>query len=260
MMAPRRLAACALLMLAASASSASSAAAAIDPADLAFRQHLDLQLPSVQGLRDQDGHAVGLEELLHGRPAVFVLGYYHCPMLCSTVMDGVLESLHGIGVPYEVLTLSIDPDETPADARLKYDAYQGLMDDGMATHLHMLTGTPAAIHAVAEAAGFPYRRDPRTGQYAHPAGFLVLTPTGRISRYILGVRYRPRDVRLALVDAGGGKVGTLADQLVLLCSHYDPQSGRYNVAAMALARAAGLGTLAALLLALYALRRRRSRP
>jgi protein SCO1/2 len=230
-----------------------------DAAALAFRQHPGAAMPLVQGLRDQNGHAVGLADYLGKGPVVFILGYYHCPMLCSTLMDAVLESARGVDVPYEVVAVSIDPSETPDDAARKYAYYSGLMTAGMQAHLHLLTAAPSTIEALTQAVGFPYTRDPDTGQYFHPAGFVVLTPHGRISRYFLGVGYAPRDIELALVEASDGKVGGLADRLVLLCSHFDPRTGRYNVAAMAMARAAGLGTLAALLAGLFLLHRRRAR-
>ncbi|CAM3664657.1 Thioredoxin domain-containing protein [Bordetella sputigena] len=231
-----------------------------DAAALAFRQHPGRAIPPVRGLRDQDGREVTLADYLGNRPVIFVLGYYHCAVLCSTLMDAVLERVRGVGVPFEVVSVSIDPAETPADAARKYAYYRGLMDAGAASEstpgLHLLTAAPQAIAALTDAVGFPYRRDADTGQFYHPAGFVILTPAGRIARYFLGLGFTARDVRLALVEAAGGKVGGLADQLVLLCSHYDPATGRYSVAAMALARAAGLGALAALLAAFVCMRRR----
>ncbi|OZI60846.1 SCO family protein [Bordetella genomosp. 11] len=245
-----------------------AAAAPPDPASLEFRQHPGRAIPPVAGLRDQDGRSVAIADYLGKGPVIFVLGYYRCPMLCSTLMDAVLERVRGVAVPFQVVAVSIDPSETPADAARKYGYYSGLMNAGGpaptgpgtaapdAARLHLLTATPAAIAALTDAVGFPYRRDADTGQYYHPAGFAVLTPEGRISRYFLGLGFSERDVRLALVEASHGKVGGLADRLVLLCSHYDPATGRYNVAAMAMARAAGLGTLVALLSGLFILRRR----
>ncbi|ARP81974.1 hypothetical protein CAL12_14890 [Bordetella genomosp. 8] len=239
-----------------------AAGAPPDATALAFQQHPGRAIPLVQGLRDQEGRAVDMADYLGKWPVILVLGYYHCPMLCSTLMDAVLERVRGIGVPFTVVSVSIDPSETPADAARKYGYYRGLMDAGAAggtPALHLLTASPPAIAALADAVGFPYRRDADTGQFYHPAGFVILTPGGRISRYFLGLDFSARDVRLALVEAAGGKVGGLADQLVLLCSHYDPATGRYSVAAMAMARAAGLGALAALLAGLLWLRRRNVR-
>lgn len=229
-----------------------------DATAFAFSQHLGRALPAVTGLHDQQGREVALADYLAQRPVIFVLGYYHCPVLCSTLMDSILQTLNGVDVPYEVVAVSIDPTETPADARAKYSYYVTLMPAGQGSHLHLLTSPASAITALTDAAGFPYRRDPQTGQYLHPAGFLVLTPEGRISRYLLGMGQSARAIRLALIEASGGKVGGLADQLVLLCSHYDPQTGRYSVAALAMARAVGGGTLAVLLGGIWMLRRRRN--
>ncbi|ANN72360.1 SCO family protein [Bordetella bronchialis] len=275
---------CALAGAAAHASGARDAAARAfappDAAALAFRQHPGRAIPQVDGLRDQQGRAVTLGDYLGGKwPLILVLGYYRCPVLCSTLMDAVLERVRGIPLPFQVVSVSIDPTEQPRDAARKYAYYQGLLEtpaagrqagsgpglaDGQGSpagpvpeRLHLLTATPAAIAALTGAVGFPYRQDPATGQFYHPAGFVVLTPDGHISRYFLGLGFSARDVRLALVEATRGKVGGLADRLVLLCSHYDPATGRYNLAAMTLARVAGLGTLGMLLAALWRLRLRR---
>ncbi len=237
---------------------AAPAHAAVSVPDLAFRQHPGRTIPTVQGLRDEQARQVNLADYFGRLPVVFVLGYYHCPVLCSTLMDSVLQTLQGVDVPHEIVVLSIDPTEIPADAARKFGYYKSLMPPGQGGRLHLLTAPAAAIAAVTDAVGFPYRRAPDTGQYVHPAGYLVLTPEGRISRYLLGIGHAARDVRLALVDASGGRVGGVADRLVLLCSHYDPQTGRYSVAAMALARTAGLGTLAILLGAFWRMRRRRA--
>ncbi|MFC4278042.1 SCO family protein [Achromobacter aloeverae] len=226
-------------------------------AEFAFRQHPGQLLPRVRGMRDEQGRDVGLSDYLGRRPVVFILGYYRCPVLCSTLMDAVLQALQTVDIPHEVVAVSIDPAETPTDADRKYAYYASLMPPGGGDRLHLLTASAPAISALTNAAGFPYRRDPETGQYLHPAGFLVLTPQGRISRYLPGIGQSARDIRLALVEASGGMVGGLADQLVLLCSHYDPRTGRYSVAAMTMARAVGLGTLGLLVAGLWLSRRRR---
>lgn len=229
------------------------------PELLEFDQRLGQRLPLQAAFTDQDGKAVTLGRYFGDRPVILVLGYYHCPMLCSTVMDGILESLRGIGAGYEAVGVSIDPKETSADAAGKYDAYRGLLEPASQDRLHLLTGSGASITALARAAGFPYRYDAASGQYGHPAGFLIATPDGRISRYLPGVRFDRRTVRLALVEASSGRLGTLADRLVLMCSHYDPRNGKYSVAVMDAARAAGLATLAALgLLVLHSRKRRRA--
>ncbi|ARP87502.1 SCO family protein [Bordetella genomosp. 9] len=229
------------------------------PPQLAFTQRLGQALPLDAAFTDSAGHAVALREYFGTRPVVLVLGYYRCPMLCSTVMDGILESLRGVGVDYEAVAISIDARETPADAAPKYAAYRGLLEPERADRLHLLTGGAQAIRDVARATGFPYRHDPESGQFGHPAGFMVVTPDGVISRYFPGVRFQARDVRLALVEAAGGRVGSLADRLVLLCSHYDPQLGRYDAAVMQLARGVGIVTALVLAAVVMTARRRRRR-
>jgi protein SCO1/2 len=234
-------------------------AAGNGPLVLAFDQRLGQPLPLDDSYTDMSGRAVTLRKYFGQRPAVLVLGYYHCPMLCSTVMDGVLESLRGIGVDYDVIAVSIDPREAPADAARKYEAYSGLMDAGQSGRLHLLTGEQNAILDMTRATGFPYRYDAASGQFGHPAGFLIITPQGRISRYFPGVRFQARDVRLALVEASAGRVGSLADRLVLVCSHYDPRNGQYNLAVMQLARAVGGVTILGLVGMVLVARRRRHR-
>ena len=191
-------------------------------------------------------------------PVVLVLGYFECPNLCSTVLDGVLEGLVQAGVPgdrYRLLALSIDPREGPREAKGRLAAYRSLLAPGTAAHF--LTGSGEATARLAGDGGFPYAWDPEMGQYRHPAGFLVATPEGRISRYFPGVRFDPRDIRLALTEASAGRVGTLSDRLLLLCSHYDPRAGRYTVPVMAAVRAVCLGL--ALGLGIWIWRRRAGR-
>jgi len=258
---PGRLARAAALPILALAVSWPGAGARAQPAPnppvLQFDQRLGAAIPPGLAFRDQAGRAVTLGDYFAQRPVILVLGYYRCPMLCSTLMDGILQSLRSIGVDYEVVAASIDPRETPRDAARKYAAYRALAEPGRGERLHLLTGEAAPVAGLARAAGFPYRRDPATGQYGHPAGFLVLTPEGRVSRYFPGLRFAPKDVRLALVEASSGRVGTLSDRLALLCYHYDPRHGRYDLAVMAVARAVGLATLAALAVAIAVMIRRR---
>ncbi|HEX7635230.1 MAG TPA: SCO family protein, partial [Noviherbaspirillum sp.] len=185
-------------------------------------------------------------------------GYYHCPNLCSTLMDGVLEGLAGAGLPpraWRVLGVSIDPSENAALAARKKASYAPLIAHA-GGELHLLTGTKPQIDMLAHSVGFRYEYDQAAGGYAHPAGFLIATPEGRISHYFLGVRFEPRDLRLALVDASSGRIGSPADRLALLCSHYDPVTGRYSSAVMALVRALCFAVLAALALWLWRIGRR----
>lgn len=232
--------------------------AATPPASLEFIQRLDAQLPLEAVFGNEDGRPVRLRDYFGQTPVVLVLGYFHCPNLCSTLLDGVLESLVQVNLPgsgYRLLAVSIDPRETPADARRRLESFRPLLGPGLAAHF--LTGSREASSRLAADAGFPYAWDREHGQYMHPAGFLVATPEGRVARYFPGVRFDVRDLRLALVEASAGRVGSLADRLLLLCSHYDPEIGRYSVPVMAAVRTVCLAI--ALGLGVWIWRRRRGR-
>lgn len=223
-----------------------------------YLQHLNAQLPLSGAFTDDNGQPTRLGAFFGKRPVVLVLGYYHCPNLCSTLMDGVLESLAGVRLPpqaYRVLGVSIDPSEDADLAARKKASYEPLVARA-GGDLHLLTAARPQIDALAHSAGFQYAYDASTRQYTHPAGFLVATPDGRISHYFMGVRFDPRDVRLALVDASSGRIGSPVDRLLLLCSHYDPATGRYSTTAMALVRMVCLAVLAALGLWIWRARRR----
>lgn len=230
-------------------------------------EHLDAQLPLDLELRDEDGRAVRLAELLDGdRPAILTLGYYRCPMLCSLVLNGLVESLREVswsaGREFQLLTLSIDPLESPALARLKKQSYlREYGRPGAEEGWRFLTGTEAAVRRVAETVGFGYRWDEDTQQYVHAAAVFVLTPDGRVSRYLYGVQYDPRTVRLSLAEASAGRYASTLDKIILFCFHYDAGEGRYAPAAVKVMRAGGLVTALALGTVVAAgLRRGRRRP
>lgn len=228
------------------------------PPQAQYQQRLDARLPLAGEFTDDNGQPIRLGVFFSKRPVVLVLGYYHCPNLCSTLMDGVLESLAEVRLPphaYRVLGVSIDPSEDATLAARKKASY-ALLSAHAGGELHLLTAAKPQIDALAHSAGFQYSYDASTRQYAHPAGFLIATPEGRISHYFMGVRFDPRDVRLALVDAASGRIGSPVDRLLLLCSHYDPATGRYSTAAMAVVRAACLAVLAALSVWIWRARRR----
>jgi protein SCO1/2 len=209
-----------------------------------FVQRLGAQLPLQATFTDESGHSTHLAAYFGAQPAVLVLGYYRCPNLCSTLMDGVLESLADAHLPpraYRILGVSIDPSETAGIAARKKASYMPLL--ARTGDLHLLTGDARQIAALAESAGFRYRYDAEMRQFAHPAGFLIATPDGKISHYFMGVRFDARDVRLALVDASSGRIGTPVDRLLLLCSHVDPATGRYTLVALNAVRAVCLAVL-----------------
>jgi protein SCO1/2 len=183
-------------------------------------------------------------------PVVMVFGYYHCPRLCSTLMDGVLQVLGDAGLPHVIVAIGIDPRETSRDAARKLAVYRSTEGDD-ASRLHLLTGQPEEIAALARAAGFRYEYNQDSDQYSHPAGFLVATPNGRISRYFFGLRFDRRDIRLALIEASSQRIGTLAEQVQLLCSHYDPLTGRYTVTVMTWIRVFATSSIILLILGVW---------
>jgi protein SCO1/2 len=212
-----------------------------------FEQNLGASLPLQTQFIDERGRAGILGDYFGDTPVVMVFGYYHCPRLCSTLMDGVLQVLAEAGLPHAIVAIGIDPRETAQDAARKLAVYRTI--DGDDTDgLHLLTGQRAQISSVAHAAGFRYQYDQDSDQYTHPAGFLIATPDGRISRYFFGLRFDRRDIRLALIEASGQRIGTLTERVQLFCSHYDPLTGRYTVAVMT-----GIRIFTALILALLAM-------
>lgn len=223
-----------------------AAAAAPDArAEVDFQQHLGTRLPLQTAFRDSDGTPVHLERYFAGDlPVALVFAYYECPNLCDATLAGVFQGLkdsgYTAGEDFRLVVISIDPEETPAQAATQKQQLIGRTPlPGAEQHAHFLTGAPAAIQAATQAAGFEYRLDTESGQYLHPAGMLVATPEGVLSRYLFGVQYRPTDIRLAMVEASDHKVGSLTDKLLLLCAHYDPATGQYGVVIMNVLRLAG---------------------
>jgi len=223
----------------------------------ALSQRLGTALPPALPFVDSDGHEMRLGSSFGGPPVVLVLGYHRCPQLCGLVAQGLLESVRATGLPPDASRLvfvSIDPDETPADAaaRLKVDLdYARFLDAGAGAappFLRLLTGSRASIAALARAVGVEWQRTADeaapAARFAHPSAAIVLTPEGRVSRYLMGVRFEPAELRAALVEAGEGRVGSLTERVALLCAHVDPHVGRHGAAALAGARIAALTTLA----------------
>ena len=222
------------------------------PPQASIAQKLNTQIPLELQFRNEQGEVVRLKDYFnHGRPVLLNFVYFRCPMLCPMVLEGTTTSLtqlkFDIGREFDVLTVSIDPRDKPADAaqfKDKYVRHYGRLQ--AANGWHFLTAHESAVKKLADAVGFQYTYDSRTDQFAHGAALLVLTPEGRTSRYFYGFEYKPRDLRLAIVEASAGKIGTATDQLLLLCFHYDPATGKYSRNAMMFARAGGVTTLLAL--------------
>jgi protein SCO1/2 len=240
--------------------------AAADPAlppilkKVGFDQRLNASIPLDVTFLDEDGREVKLGEYFGARPVVLVMAYFRCPMLCTQVLNGLVEGLRDsqltIGKDFRVVTVSFDPSDSPKMAVAKKKNYiRAYADPQAAADWHFLTGTQASIDRLAQAIGFRYAYDAASDQYAHAAGIVVLTPTGRISRYFYDVHYSGRDLRLGLVEASQNRIGTAIDQVMLFCFHYDPTAGRYGAAIMNFVRAGGVLTLICLGIFFAALRR-----
>jgi protein SCO1 len=203
------------------------------PARVRIEQRLGAAVPLDLALRDARGRTMRLREVLEGRPALLVLGYYRCNNLCDVVRAGVAQAVSASGLrtgeQFNVVLISIDPRESPADAAAAQRSDAQAHPRAQVPRWRYLIGTAAASTAVARAAGFHVLFDPRNGQYAHAAGVVVVSPQGTITQYLLGVQFAPLTLRLALVNASQGHLGTLVDRLVLLCCDYDSSTGRYSV-------------------------------
>jgi protein SCO1/2 len=220
--------------------------------DVRIDQKLDGPLPLDAKFRDEHGNEVRLGDYFGSKPVVLALVYYSCPMLCNQVLNGmtsgldVLKSL-SIGKEFEVVTVSFDPRETPDLAREKKDTYLSWYKrDGAADGWHFLTGDQTNIDRLTEAAGFYYKWDSKTNQFIHASGIMIATSDGKLARYFYGIEYAPKDLRLGLVEASAGKIGSPVDQLLLYCYHYDPSSGKYGAAVMNLMRLGAVLTLIAI--------------
>jgi len=202
--------------------------------DVGIDQNLNESIPLDVHFNDEYGKHVELRHYFGSKPVILSLVYYDCPMLCTQVLNGLERSLKNlsldIGKDYTVVTVSIDPTDTPKLALIKQQLYTGLLGrPGAAQNWHFLTGEEPQIKRLAHAAGFRYAFDSETKQYAHASAIMLLTPEGRISRYFYGITYPARDLRLGLVDASEGKIGSPVDAILLFCYHYDPSTGKYGL-------------------------------
>jgi protein SCO1/2 len=233
-------------------------------AEIGFDQRPGEPLPLDLMMRDAEGNEVELASFFGERPVILAPVYYTCPMLCGMVLNGLVTSLKTLtfepGRDYEVVAFSFDPADTAEQATARKEnavARFGRETDG--TGFHFLTGDQEAIDRLTGAIGFRYARDGDSGEFAHTAGLVLATPDGRIARQLFGVEYAPRDLRLALVEAGEGEIGGLVEAVLLYCFHYDPAIGKYSAMTMNMVRLGGVLTLAVLggfvLLALWRERR-----
>jgi protein SCO1/2 len=225
-------------------------------------EHLGEQIPLDLPFVDSDGKPIVLKEIFDGkRPVVLTLNYSNCPMLCSLQLNGLFDGLKrmpwAIGDQFDMITVSFDPLETSERARMTKQKYlEVYRRAGAAEGWHFLTGREADIKKLADAVGFRYRYSEERRQYVHAAVTFILTPDGRVSRYLYGVEYDPQTLRLSLVEAADGKVGSTMDQVLLFCFHYDAESGRYGPAALRLMQVGAGLTVVVLGGAIWILRRR----
>jgi protein SCO1/2 len=219
-------------------------------------EDLGAQVPLGAGFTGADGAAVALRDVAaRGRPTILALVYYECPMLCGLVLGGLAKAMRETGLElgrdFDALTISFDPRETSRLAAQRQRTYvMKAGAPGKEPHWPFLTGSEPEIRRVADAVGFRYAWDEETKQYAHAAALVVLTPDGRVSRYLYGIDYPARDLRLALVEAADGRVGTSFDRLLLTCYRYDPVSRRYQPYVRGFIRVASLAVLGALAITL----------
>jgi protein SCO1/2 len=221
---------------------------------VAIEQRLDTRIPLELTFADESGQTVSLSRYFDGKPVLLALVYYNCDRLCPLVLEGLARSLRPLdlraGKDYRVVAVSIDPHEAPALAnekkRLITSRYARL--DG--NHgWHLLTGTQPAIDALASAIGFRYAIQPTArskDRFIHAAATVMITPQGKVSRYFYGIDYPPRDLRLSMIEASGNRIGSVVDQLLLLCYAYDPAQGKYTLSIMKWLRLSGTATVLAL--------------
>jgi protein SCO1/2 len=229
--------------------------------EIGFDQNLGQFVPLDTELRDEVGRTVMLGDYFGKRPVVMLFAYYDCPMLCTMVINGLASALDVLslvpGRDFEIVTVSFDPLDTAATATAKKTGYIGRYEQpGAAAAWHFLTGDQPSIDRLTRAAGFRYVWDKETKQFAHPTGVIVLTPDGRLARYLFGIEYAPRGLRYAIVEASNGNVGSAVDSLLLYCFHYDPMTGQYGVAIIRVIRLAAGATVLSLVTFIITMARR----
>lgn len=216
--------------------------------NIGIDQKLDAQVPLDLVFEDEWNHKVQLKDYIKDKPVVLALAYYECPMLCNLVLNGILQVLRvmslEVGKDFEIVTVSFDPREHADMAAAKKKAYlDRLKKPGAEKGWHFLTGKEPEIKKLTGSVGFRYAFDDQTNQFAHASGIMVLTPEGRLSKYFYGIEYSARDLRLGLVEASHNKIGSPSDQLMLLCFHYNPNTGKYSMGVITAIRTAGVLTV-----------------
>ena len=218
--------------------------------EVGIQQKLNEQLPLETEFKNEEGQTVKLGDYFGKRPVVLALVYYECPMLCSEVLNGLTGSIKGlsfnIGKEFDVVAISFDARENdkPGLAKSKKESYgKRYGREGTENGWHFLTGTQDSIDKVTNAVGFSYVWDEQTKQFAHAGAIMILTPEGKLSKYLYGIDYAPKDVKLAIMESSENKIGSAVDQMMLYCFHYDPSTGKYGLAVMNVMRVGGILTL-----------------
>ena len=217
---------------------------------IAIDQRIGHQVPSDIPFVDENGRDVTLGDYFGKRPVVLALVYYECPMLCTQVLNGLVSALSVLnfeaGREFDVVAVSFNPKEGPGLASQKKAAYlERYGRPQSAAGWHFLTGSQASIDRLTDAVGFRYEYDEKIGQFAHGAAIEVLTPKGAIAKYFYGIEYSPRDLRLGLIEASDERIGSVVDDVLLFCYHYDPSSGKYGTSILRMVRAGGVLTVLA---------------
>lgn len=205
-------------------------------------QKMGDQIPLSLTFQNESGQTVSLQSFFDDKPVILVPAYYECPMLCTQVLNGLLTGLRPLsltaGVDFEIVTFSIDPEEGADLAAAKRQVYsEGYDRDG--NGWHFLTGDSQSIKTLTDVIGFKYAHDPETDEYIHASGIMLVTPEGKLARYLFGVEFAPRDIKLGLLEASEEKIGTPIDTVFLYCFQYNPLTGKYSLAVYRLVRIAG---------------------
>lgn len=239
-------------------------ASAADPAEqrlqaVAFQQRIGQPVARIEGLADSAGHPQSLAALAQGQPLVLLLSWFDCPSLCPMLIDRLAEAVAALPPDFQdfaVAVVSIAPDEGAREARGVRQRLAARSDVSLANWF-FLHGDKPAIDRLADSIGFRYAYDPKRDQYAHPAGLVIVAPGGRISHYLLGIQPQAPDLKLALLDASEGKLGSAVDQLLLRCYRFNSDTGQYNLAVMRVLRVVGVVFVIVLAIGLLLLQRRR---
>jgi protein SCO1/2 len=250
---------CALALAAGTAAHAQNPGGLVEPGDptsarpgilskIAIDQRIGSQVPSDIAFVDDNGQPVKIGDYFGKRPVVLALVYYECPMLCTQVLNGLVSTLGVLnfeaGREFDVVAVSFNPKEGPGLASQKKASYVERYGRPQAAGgWHFLTGTQESITRLTDAVGFKYEYDPNIGQFAHGAAIELLTPKGTIAKYYYGIEFSPRDLRLGIIEASNEHIGTVIDDLLLFCYHYDPSSGKYGASVLGIVRAGGIATV-----------------